>query len=269
MLLLSCPLLLLLLLFVLCSCVAHFALIYGTIRFAYDNNLLLLLLLLLLVFPHYSGANYDFKQGKNILVLGSALLCSHLAYSHALITPRPSSNDCFSQASPGSGIKKVQWTHNVKKLSQKIRHIRNGIHMHMYNVGEHEAAWLFPFPTAQITERKTNEDEQTEAGKEPVRAEHLTSHILSNLTNKRWQEQINIFDRVMGKSVCIGSETVAAGQQDMQRRTRRVRGEGGEGEEESERETAVYFYLMTFACSHIYVNFHFHFHLDKYNRSFD
>lgn len=122
--------------------------------------------------------------------------------------------------------------------------------------------------------RKTNEDEQTEAGKEPVRrhafrAEHLTSHILSNLTNKRWQEQINIFDRVMGKSVCIGSETVAAGQQDMQRHTRRVRGEGGEGEEESERDSAVYFYLMTFACSHIYVNFHFHFHLDKYNRSFD
>lgn len=24
----------------------------------------------------------------------------------------------------------------------------------MYNVGEHEAAWLFPFPTAQITEKK-------------------------------------------------------------------------------------------------------------------
>lgn len=42
----------------------------------------------------------------------------------------------------------------------------------MYNVGKTMllAAWLFPFPTAQITEkRKTNEDEQTKAGKEPVR----------------------------------------------------------------------------------------------------
>lgn len=84
-------------------------------------------------------------------------LCSAWVFSvPTWLTPTPLSNDCFWQTSPSSGLRCTELIMLKKNYQKKKTHSKWHSYAHVQR-GGNEPAWLFPFPTAQITEKKKNQ----------------------------------------------------------------------------------------------------------------